>query len=295
MKIGLYARYIHQLPRVEMGLFFQLLQRYEPLELFVYHTMYEFVRTYEGTYPLRVFSAYEDLSAEVSVMISLGGDGTFLDVAGLVRDKNIPIIGINFGRLGFLADAHKQQLPDILDALFGRRYFIEERYLLHIDYDSQYGALFDGFPGALNDCVIRVAPSGSIIGVDAYLNGAFLTSYWGDGVIIATPTGSTGYALSCQGAVVFPGTPCLQIVPIATHNLSIRPIIVPLQAQIALKIKARESYFICHLDSRRYELPQEVALTVRKENYTIKVIKLEEKSFVDTLKQKLNWGCDMRA
>jgi NAD+ kinase len=244
-----------------------------------------------GDDALTLFASADDLDKTVDFVISLGGDGTMLDAATLIRDKAIPLLGINFGRLGFLASLGKDDMLKAVDALENRTYHIDQRTLLHIDADVP---LFADAPFALNECVLHKQDISSMIKVHTYINGEFLNTYWCDGVIVSTPTGSTAYNLSCNGPIVFPESGSFVITPIAPHHLNVRPIIVPDNNVVSFEVEARSDKFICALDSRREYVDVKAQIAVRKEAFTIGIVRLSENTFLETLRNKLTWGIDKR-
>ena len=237
------------------------------------------------------FRDSDDLDDTYDCLISLGGDGTLLDTVTLVRDKNIPVLGINFGRLGFLASLGKENLDSVVQALVTRSYVVDQRTLIHMDANIP---LFGDTPYGLNEFAIHKRDTSSMIKIHTYLNGEFLNTYWADGLIVATPTGSTGYSLSCNGPVVFPDSGSFVITPVAPHNLNVRPIIVPDNNIISFELEGRTDQFICTLDSRKEFVDRNVQLAVKKENFTISLVRLHEKNFLQTLREKLAWGFDTR-
>ena len=238
-----------------------------------------------------IFSLAEDISEEVEFIISLGGDGTLLDTITLVRNKDISIMGINFGRLGFLASIGRPELKVAVKAIAKRTYVVDKRTMIHLDADIP---LFGNVPYALNEFSIHKRDVASMIKIHTYLNGEFLNTYWADGLIVATPTGSTGYSLSCNGPVVFPDSGSFVITPVAPHNLNVRPIIVPDDNIISFEIESRSDQVICALDSRREIVNKNVQLAVRKEAFEINLVRLSENNFLQTLRNKLTWGLDKR-
>jgi NAD+ kinase len=237
------------------------------------------------------FNCSEDLIDDIDCIISLGGDGTLLDTVTFVRDSGIPVMGINYGRLGFLASIGKDELHTAVEALVKRSYMLDKRTLLHLDANMP---LFDKVPYALNEITIHKKDTSPMIKIHTYLNGEFLNTYWADGLIVATPTGSTGYSLSCNGPVVFPDSASFVITPISPHNLNIRPIIVPDDNIISFEIEGRTDGFLCTLDSRREIVDKDVQLAVKKESFGINLIRLNENNFLQTLRNKLSWGLDKR-
>ncbi|MGF2413670.1 MAG: NAD kinase [Ferruginibacter sp.] len=218
-------------------------------------------------------------------------NSNLLDTVTLVRDKGIPVLGINYGRLGFLANLGKGELQVAVEALVNRTYVIDKRTMLHLDANVP---LFGDVPYALNEFTLLKKDSSSMIKIHTYLNGEFLNTYWADGLIVATPTGSTGYSLSCNGPVVFPDSGSFVITPVAPHNLNIRPIVVPDNNIISFEVEGRTDGFLCTLDSRREFVTKEIQLAVRKEAFGINLIRLNENNFLQTLRNKLSWGLDVR-
>lgn len=237
------------------------------------------------------FNSSEDMEADIDCMISLGGDGTLLDTVTLVKDSGIPVLGVNYGRLGFLANIGKEELHPALEALANRKYVLDKRTLIHLDANIP---LFGETPYALNEFSLHKKDSSPMIKIHTYLNGEFLNTYWADGLIVATPTGSTGYSLSCNGPVVFPDSASFVITPVAPHNLNIRPIIVPDDNIISFEIEGRTDGFLCTLDSRREIVTKEIQLAVKKESFGVNLIRLNENNFLQTLRSKLSWGLDKR-
>ncbi len=237
------------------------------------------------------FNSAEDLDDDIDYIISLGGDGTLLDTVTFVRDSGIPVMGINYGRLGFLASIGKDELHTAVEALVKRNYMLDKRTLLHLDANMP---LFDKVPYALNEITIHKKDTSPMIKIHTYLNGEFLNTYWADGLIVATPTGSTGYSLSCNGPVIFPESASFVITPVSPHNLNIRPIIVPDNNIISFEIEGRTDGFLCTLDSRREIVDKDVQLAVKKESFGINLIRLNENNFLQTLRNKLSWGLDKR-
>lgn len=244
-----------------------------------------------GADAFATFKSSTDLDDSIDCMISLGGDGTLLDTVTLIRDKNIPVLGINFGRLGFLASLGKEDLPSAVKALVERTYVAEKRTLIHMESDVP---LFGETPYALNEFAIHKRDTSPMIKIHTYLNGEFLNTYWADGLIVSTPTGSTGYSLSCNGPVVFPESGSFVITPVAPHNLNVRPIVVPDNNIISFEVEGRTDQFICALDSRRETVDRNIQVAVKKENFTISLVRLNENNFLQTLRKKLAWGFDTR-
>jgi NAD+ kinase len=238
-----------------------------------------------------VFTKHEDLDESIEFLISLGGDGTMLDSATLVRHKNIPILGINFGRLGFLASLGQDEMVSAVESLAAGSYMVDSRTLMHLDSNIP---LFGDAPFALNEFAIHKRDTSPMIKIHTYLNGEFLNTYWADGLIVSTPTGSTGYNMSCNGPIVFPDSGSFVITPVAPHNLNVRSIVVPDDNIISFEVEGRTEEFICALDARREIVEKDIQLAVKKEEFTINLVRLSENSFLSTLREKLTWGLDKR-
>ena len=225
------------------------------------------------------------------LVISIGGDGTFLTTAACIGDNNIPILGINTGRLGFLADVAHEEIDTILQELLDGRYHVEERTVLEL---STSDGSEKNYPFALNEVAILKQDLSSMISIRASVNNEFLNTYQADGLIIATPTGSTAYSMSVGGPLLVPQAQNLIIAPVASHSLNVRPLIIPDSWHIDLEIDSRSKSFLISLDGRSQVMPQTTKLHIAKANYTIKVIKPLHHSFFKTLKNKLMWGADKR-
>jgi NAD+ kinase len=291
MKIAIYSRGIenNQLKDIE-GLITELEKHgAEPVFFQDFFNQFYSAVKIPGNYS--TFSSDGDLDSSIDCMISLGGDGTLLDTVTLVKESGIPVLGINYGRLGFLASIGKEDLNIAIEALVHRKYVLDNRSLLHLDANTP---MFDNTPYALNEFTLHKKDSSPMIKIHTYLNGEFLNTYWADGLIVATPTGSTGYSLSCNGPVVFPESASFVITPVAPHNLNIRPIIVPDNTIVSFEVEGRTDGFLCTLDSRKEIVSKEIQLAVKKETFGINLIRLNENNFLQTLRNKLSWGLDKR-
>lgn len=227
----------------------------------------------------------------VSFVLSIGGDGTLLDTITYVGAKQIPILGINTGRLGFLATVPYDQIATAIEALYHGRYTIDERSLIRADTDQE---VFDGINFGLNEFSVLKTDTSTMIVVHTYIDGEYLNSYWADGLIVATPTGSTGYSLSCGGPVVLPQTSNFVISPVCPHNLNVRPLIVSDKSVISFEIEGRSNNFLVSLDSRSKSVDAAIRIAVRRENFNAKLIRIAQVNFLTTLRTKLNWGFDRR-
>ena len=226
-------------------------------------------------------------------MFTVGGDGTILRAVTYVRDLNIPILGINTGRLGFLATVQKDEIEKAVELLINKEYSIQERSLLEVETDPR-AKEFSEINFALNEVTVARRNTTSMIGIKTYLNDEYLTNYWADGLIVATPTGSTGYSLSCDGPVILPNSKSLVITPIAPHNLNARPMVISDNTAIQLEVSAREKDFLISLDSRITTATQETKIYIKKASFTIKTVSLKNQSYLKTLRGKLLWGEDIR-
>lgn len=240
----------------------------------------------------RIVSATEDIKVfSPDICISLGGDGTILTAATLIQDLAIPIVGINLGRLGFLASTEKTVIDKALDFLFAGDYKIEKRAMLSLESSIP---IFEGASFALNDFTLHKRDTSSMVTIHAYVDGEFLNSYWADGIIVSTPTGSTGYNLSCGGPIIYPDSQNFVITPVAPHNLNVRPLIIPESSKISFEIEGRSENFMCTLDSRYETVTADHKLVIQKCNFYTHLIRLEDSSFLKTIRGKLAWGRDSR-
>ncbi|MCJ8164742.1 NAD kinase [Pontibacter sp. E15-1] len=232
-----------------------------------------------------------ELLEEVDVVLSIGGDGTLLDTVTYVGKQQLPILGINTGRLGFLATIPYDSINVALDALYQGHYTLDDRALIRVDSDQE---IFDGINFGLNEFSVLKRDSSAMIVVHTYIDGEYLNSYWADGLVVATPTGSTGYSLSCGGPLVLPQTNNFVISPVCPHNLNVRPMIVSDRSVISFEVEGRSSTYLASLDSRSTAVDMNVQLAVRRENFAARLIKLHQVNFLSTLRSKLNWGLDKR-
>lgn len=262
-------------------------------EIYLHKIFAEFLHSEYNYHPniTSLFEKHEDLDSEFDFMISIGGDGTFLESVELVRNLNIPIVGINSGRLGFLANIVKEDTVEAIQKLKNGEFELEERTLLELETNNN---LFGDFNKALNEVTIVKKDTSSMITIKAYIDGEYLNSYWTDGLIISTPTGSTGYSLSVGGPIVMPGTSNFIISPISPHNLTVRPLVIPDDKEIVLKVDGREDSFLASLDFRSEVFDKSMELKIRKASYTIKTVKFPDSTFFETIRNKLMWGLDHR-
>lgn len=238
------------------------------------------------------FVSHADLDSSFDILISIGGDGTILRAATFVRDSGIPILGVNAGRLGFLAKVQKENIESFLQVVLEKKYTISERTLLSMDCSPNCSEININF--AMNEVSVNRKDTTSMITIETYLNGEYLNSYWADGLIISTPTGSTGYSMSCGGPILTPEVKALVITPIAPHNLNARPLVIPDDTEIKLKISGREAQYLVSLDSRITPINNNSELIIKKTPFKINMVEILEETFLKTLRNKLLWGEDKR-
>lgn len=243
------------------------------------------------TYYSSFFHSYSDFDDDNQYIFSVGGDGTFLQSVLQIRNFSIPVVGVNSGRLGFLADISEDQVKDALVNIFNKNYKVVERSMLEVEFSDRENIDFNY---ALNEMTVLKTDNSSMLNVAAYLDGDFLNNYWADGLIIATPTGSTAYSLSVGGPILTPNSENIIITPLAPHNLTIRPIVVPDNCVITLKVEGRGSNYLTSLDSRSVAVEFSTVITVRKAQFKLKTLQLPEQPFFYTLRNKLMWGIDRR-
>ncbi|MFD2726184.1 NAD kinase [Hyunsoonleella rubra] len=239
------------------------------------------------------FETFETLDESFDLLVSIGGDGTILRAITFVTNLDIPIVGINTGRLGFLATIQVEDIEKAMENIIKGRYKVSERSMLSIETSPKTDEIFP-LNFALNEIAVSRKNTTSMITVETFLDGEFLTSYWSDGLIISTPTGSTGYSLSCGGPVITPTTNSFVLTPIAPHNLSARPLIIPDSTEIQLRVNGREEQHLVSLDSRIATLDNDTLITIKKAGFKIKMIDLLDESFLKTLRKKMLWGEDSR-
>jgi len=291
MKIALFGKspteasmpYIQQLIRkleeVNCGILI-----YEP-----FFKMIESAVSFNLSYQL--FNTHEELKSNADYMISVGGDGTLLDTVSLIQDSGIPVLGINLGRLGFLSSISKDEIAMAIDSLSNKDFKLIPRILIKLITREK---LFGEMNYALNEVSIRRNDSSSMMLLHVFIDGMMLNSYWADGLVVATPTGSTAYSLSCGGPIITPGSKNFVITPIATHNLTVRPIVIPDDSKIRIELEGREDQFLISLDSRTESISKKVVLNLEKELFSINLIQMSNKNFFSTIREKLKWGQDMR-
>lgn len=267
--------------------------RRKNVRVYIYSDFYDFLRRQSTLdYSFDEFHSHKELPTDTAFMLSLGGDGTMLSAATLIQDSGIPVAGINFGRLGFLANVSKNHIQEALDQILAGDYQIQQRALLQVQCPDGNFEQSEYF--ALNDISVFRSDSSAMITVHAILDGELLNSYWADGLIIATPTGSTAYSLSCGGPIIMPGSGNFVITPISPHNLNVRPIVVNENMQLELKIEARTEKYILTCDSKNQILSTNSTLLITKAPFHINLIRLANDQYFTILREKLLWGIDVR-
>jgi len=267
----------------------------EKVEIWVYQDFYEFlVHKIDFKQTVHSFHSRLEFPEDIRFMLSLGGDGTMLAAVAIIGDSGIPVTGINLGRLGFLASINKDKIKEAITELINKNYDIDRRVLLaahttNHQFDSDIAPSF-----ALNDITIVKKDSSAMITVNAYVNDELLNSYWADGLIIATPTGSTAYSLSCGGPIVMPGSGNFIITPISPHNLNVRPVVVNDTSTIKIVIESRSDSYLFSCDSSTTALTTDTTIHIKKADFTVNLIRLKNESFFSTLRSKLLWGLDTR-
>lgn len=291
MKIAVYSQY-YKGNEASFSALLEALSK-KKSEVFVEENFFQFITEqldFKTSVPIKTFQALDE---SFDLLISIGGDGTILRAITYVSNLAIPIIGVNTGRLGFLATIQNNRIESAIDSIFEGNYKISERSLLCVETNPENEDLTQ-LNFALNEIAISRKNTTSMITVETHLDGEYLTSYWADGLIVSTPTGSTGYSLSCGGPVISPAAKSFAITPIAPHNLNARPLIIPDHTQIQLKVDGREDFYLISLDSRIATLHNSTIVTIKKADFKIKMIELYSESFIDTLRKKLLWGEDKR-
>jgi NAD+ kinase len=240
---------------------------------------------------IKTYGDFNEIRANAEMLISLGGDGTILEAITFIKSSETPILGINFGRLGFLANVSKEQIHTAIDVISKGKYLMDKRTIIELNSNKN---LFGDINFALNEMTIQRKDQSSMITVNAFLNGELLNSYWADGLIISTPTGSTGYSLSCGGPIIYPTTGNFVITPVAPHNLNVRPIVVSDDVVLSFEVSGRGNSFLCTLDSRFETIDSLCQLAIKKAPFKANLVRLTDMNFISSLKTKLNWGSDQR-
>lgn len=293
MKIAIYGHYFNQEAQQYVEDLLNALA-YKNADIYIEKDFLDLIKStsqIKSNYP--TFSSHEDLDSSFDFFFTLGGDGTILRSITFVRDSNIPVIGVNIGRLGFLATVKKEEINEAIHLLFENEFIIKNRSLLKIKTNPPIENI-EELPYALNEVTLNRTNTASMITVETYLDNEYLTSYWADGLIISTPTGSTGYSLSCGGPVITPQAKSFVLTPVAPHNLNARPLIISDNTKIKMRAIGRENEFSISLDSRIAIVKNTTEICVEKAPFTIKMIELKNNSFIQTIRKKLLWGEDTR-
>ncbi len=292
MKIAIYGQAIQNgdFPYLK-----DLLEELEKIEASIFFEKH-FAKQLSGHIPMGdygVFTQNNGLDSSFDIFVSFGGDGTMLRAVTYVKNLGIPMVGVNTGRLGFLSTFKKEDVRKVVTEFVAGHYSVEERTLLEVELNEELNE-FGDLNFALNEITVSRKDTTSMITVETFLNDEYLTSYWADGLIVSTPTGSTGYSLSCGGPVIAPNAKSLVLTPIAPHNLNARPLVIDDGTQIRLRVSGREPTHLVSLDSRIADIPNGKEIKVRKSDFTIKMIEYKSESFLKTLRNKLLWGEDRR-
>lgn len=291
MKVALYGRAIAQ---KELNHFKHLLDvlNEQSFEAIIYEGFKDFLLQKKNySIDLDTFTLHENLKGKADVLISIGGDGTILDSVAFIKDSGIPIVGINFGRMGFLAATGKDDIQNAIIALKNKSYSVVKRELVQVICDKP---LFGTENYGLNEFTLQRKNTSSMISIDVSINGEHLNTYWADGLIIATPTGSTGYSLSCGGPIVYPDSQSFIITPVAPHNLNVRPMVVPNNVELDFEVSGRGNRFLATIDTRVQNIDNTYKIKLKKAPFTIELIRLDNKTFINALRTKLLWGLDKR-
>lgn len=292
MQVVVYSKVLKEKDIPHIQCLFDALHK-ENIEAFVYAPYLQQIKNIiKFKREVGEFIGYPDFKERnFDFFITLGGDGTILAATTHIRDLGVPILGINLGRLGFLASIEKKRIEEAISLIKRGMFLVDERSMLYLESNLP---LFGDVRFALNDCTLLKRDTSSMITIHAFINGAYLNSYWADGLIIATPTGSTGYSLSCGGPIIFPNSGNFVITPVAPHNLSVRPVVISDDSIISFEVEGRAENFLCTLDSRFEPVTAAHQLAVRKNDFSMKLVRLQDTGFMETIRTKLTWGSDSR-
>ena len=292
MKVGIYGKDFNPEFNPYIIEFINKIQQ-NNISIIIFEPFYKFIiKNVDFDFsPNGFFNTYKDIPKDIDLCFSVGGDGTFLETASFIRNQNIPIVGINSGRLGFLANIAKENISLAINSIIANDYQIEERTLLQLDTKQK---LFNGYNYALNEFTVHKRDSSSMIMIKAYLNNDYLNTYWADGLVVATATGSTAYSLSAGGPILTPNSENFVITPIAPHSLTVRPLIIPNDYELKLTVTGRNINCLVSLDHRHISVDEEIELIIKRSDYKIKTIKFSSDNFFVTLRSKLMWGLDRR-
>jgi len=292
MKVAIYGQYYKPEDKAYVEELFQILQK-NNIDFVVEKNYYCGLTKSIDIAPLKTFSSHHELNSSFDFMFTIGGDGTILRAVTFIRNSKIPIIGINTGRLGFLATVQKEQISFAVEMLLRKEYLVKKRTLLSVTTSPEIENLAS-LNFALNEVSVSRKNTASMITIETYLDDEYLTSYWADGLIIATPTGSTGYSLSCGGPIITPQAKSFVLTPIAPHNLNARPLVIPDNISIKFKVSGREDKFFLSLDSRITTIQSGTQILIKKSNFSLRMVEINQQTFIKTLREKLLWGQDTR-
>jgi NAD+ kinase len=291
MKVALFGKVYADSQRDYLQLLIDELTKRD-LKILIYEPYYnDIAQKVNFSEEITLFNSNEDIKTDVDILFSIGGDGTILDTVSIVQDSGIPILGINLGRLGFLSSVSKEEIVYAVDSIYKGNYNIDSRALLQLVEPKK---LFGDVNYALNDLTIYRNNSTTLIVVHVFVDNELLNSYWGDGLIVSTPTGSTAYSLSVGGPIVTPGSKNFIIAPIASHNLTVRPVIIQDSSVIKIKIEGREEKYLMTMDSRHSVITKDDELIIKRCNFDVNLVKMKNKDFFSTIRDKLFWGVDIR-
>ena len=292
MKVAIYGQYYKPEDKEYLEELFRLLNLHA-IEFVVEKNYYDNFKEIVLISNPKLFSSYSELNSSFDFMLTVGGDGTILRAVTFVRDSNIPIVGINTGRLGFLATVQKDEIANALQKLLNNDFKVKQRTLLQVSTNPSSIEL-EHLDFALNEVTVSRKNTASMITIETLIDDEYLTSYWADGLIISTPTGSTGYSLSCGGPIITPQARSFAVTPIAPHNLNARPLVIPEDNVIKLMISGREDDFFLSLDSRIITVKSHTKICINKADFTLKMVQIDDQTFIKTLREKLLWGQDTR-
>lgn len=292
MKVAIYGQYYKPEDKEYLEELFRLLNLHA-IEFVVEKNYYDNFKEIVLISNPKLFSSYSELNSSFDFMLTVGGDGTILRAVTFVRDSNIPIVGINTGRLGFLATVQKDEIANALQKLLNNDFKVKQRTLLQVSTNPSSVEL-EHLDFALNEVTVSRKNTASMITIETLIDDEYLTSYWADGLIISTPTGSTGYSLSCGGPIITPQARSFAVTPIAPHNLNARPLVIPEDNVIKLMISGREDDFFLSLDSRIITVKSHTKICINKADFTLKMVQIDDQTFIKTLREKLLWGQDTR-
>jgi NAD+ kinase len=290
MRIAIYGRpfNLDVLPYVQ-EVFDNLSQH--GVEIYVYHQLSDYLADKIKKVTYNTLGPDVNIKGFIDLFITLGGDGTLLDMVCVIRNTGVPVIGINFGRLGFLATINKSDIAAAIYAVVNKEYTLDSRDLISINSENE---VFGDDNFALNDITIHKRDDAAMIITRVYMNNEFLNAYWGDGIIISTPTGSTAYSLSCGGPIIFPQSNSLVLTPVSPHNLNVRPVVLPDSSNITFEVESRSSNYLVSCDSRTATIDKTMRFSVQKAGFQLNLVRLSNESYLSTLRNKLLWGLDVR-